>query len=405
MQYYLSRNNHVTGPYNLEALLRHGILPTDLIKEESGVQWRAPETFVEFKNNVSKPKYKITADKEVIEVKNDTYKNKTTASETSANSPFKRMPSVTMKKKSNEDDSSQLEMRKDNTRIVKPAIINTNDIAEKRQKVEPKKRVSPTPIIKPARRANNTNAFKEIFAPLLIIGGIGFVVWWGYKKFSTSDIPTKDTLQAITADSLTQKPLVDSSIKEVVVAPIVKKHVVDSTAYYARRDSIALIEKARKDSLAIITKANAVSDSAAEIGVVENITTDKIEKPIIEYKKQANIVAPTTIAKQEDKKPTTKKSKSISDYVSLTINKIPDKEVQGIKLNVKNVSNQPLNIAIIDVSYTDASGKIIRGETLQAENIAAGKTASVNVPNDKNAANISYKVSLISGDSIYLMRK
>ena len=58
---------------------------------------------------------------------------------------------------------------------------------------------------------------------------------------------------------------------------------------------------------------------------------------------------------------------------------------------------------MIDVKYLDTDGNTLAGETLEANNIGAGKTVTVKVPNNKDAVNIIYKVSLISGDNLYLM--
>lgn len=406
MQYYLSRNNHVTGPYSKEALLRHGILPTDLIKEESDAEWRASESFGEFKSAIStaKPKYKITADKEVIEVKNNTAKSQE-AIEIPANSPFKRMPSAVPKKKNADEIPAQekAETKKDIPRnTVKPSVANTEQ-ALKYEKNEYRK-VTKTPVTKAQRKDNSTNAFKEIFAPLFILGGIGFVVWFGYKKFFSSPAnPSNAVVQAVPADSLSKRQLPPDTVKHT--NPVVKKTVTDSSAYYARRDSIRQAERAKKDSLALIAGAAKKDSGKSNKAATESAAVKKELAVVPETKKAAATPDIPTTIKPAEKAAPAKKNKSIGDYVALSLNKIPDKEIKGIRLNVKNISSQALNIAVVDVSYLDTNGNVIRGETLQAGNIGAGKSVSVKVPNEKNAANISYKVSLISGDSVYLMGK
>lgn len=405
MQYYLSRNNQVTGPYSKEALLQHGILPTDLVKEESGAEWRAPESFGELKSaaGTAKPKYKITADKEVIEVKTDISKSQEPA-ETTANSPFKRMPSAAPKKKNAEENAGtqKTEAKKDIPRnTAKPAVTNI----EQAPKTEYKK-AAKSPVIRPQRKENSTNAFKEIFAPLFILGGIGFAAWFGYKRFFSSPSGSSNiVIQAVPADSLSKQPVISDTTKHT--KPVVaKKTITDSSAYYAHRDSVRQAERAKKDSLALAANA-ARKDSLKINKTPTESTTVKKEIAVAPEKKKAETIPDkATTGKPAEKKVTSaKKGKSIGDYVALSLNKIPDKEIKGIRLNVKNISDQPLNIAIVDVSYLDTDGKVIRGETLQAENIGAGKSVSVKVPNEKKAANISYKVSLISGDSVYLMGK
>lgn len=406
MQYYLSRNNHVTGPYSKEALLQHGILPTDLVKEESGAEWHTPESFGELKSaaGAAKPKYKITADKEVIEVKTDIPKSQEPA-ETPANSPFKRMPSAAPKKKNTEENAGtqKTEVKKDLPRnTAKPAVTN----AEQTPKTEYKK-AAKAPVIRPQRKENATNAFKEIFAPLFILGGIGFAAWFGYKRFFSSPSGSSNVvIQAVPADSLLkQQPSSIDTAKHTKPA-VTRKTVTDSSAYYAHRDSVRQAERARKDSLALASNA-AKKDSLKINKTPTESTAVKKEAAVVPETKKAETTPTKTATNKPTEKKTAaaKKGKSIGDYVALSLNKIPDKEIKGIRLNVKNISSQPLNIAIVDVSYLDSDGKVIRGETLQAENIGAGKSVSVKVPNEKKAANISYKVSLISGDSVYLMGK
>lgn len=411
MQYYLSRNNHVTGPYSKEALLQHGILPTDLIKEESGAEWRAPDRFGELKGAVSsaKPKYKITADKEVIEVKSDTSKNQETT-EIPANSPFKRMPSALPKRKNIDEVTAaeKTETKKDIARSTLRSGIASNEPTVKHEKSEYRK-VAKAPVIKAQRKENSTNAFKEIFAPLFILGGIGVVVWLGYKEFFSSPANSTNTaVHTIATDSLPKQQIAPDTATKHTKAAVSKKTIVDSSAYYARRDSIRRAERAKKDSLAMLATSTAKKDSG-KINKAVTAESTLVKKEVAaapEAKKDEATQNKTPVNKPVEKKIIpTKKNKSIGDYVALSLNKIPDKEIKGIKLNVKNISSQPLNIAIVDVSYLDTNGNIIRGETLQAENIGAGKSISVKVPNDKKAANISYKVSLISGDSVYLMGK
>lgn len=406
MQYYLSRNNQVTGPYSKEALLKHGILPTDLVKEESGAEWRTSDSFTELKSTTiaAKPKYKITADKEVIEVKNETPKNPE-LSEMPANSPFKRMPSAVPKKKGIDENLStqKTEGKKEIPRnTVKPVVTNI----EQAPKTEYKKAVK-SPVIRPQRKENSTNAFKEIFAPLFILGGIGFAAWFGYKKFFSSPSDSSNiAVQAVQADSLSKQQPASIDTTKHTEAIVVKKTIIDSSAYYAHRDSIRLAERAKKDSLALI--ANAAKKDSGEINKASTeSTTVKKEIAVAPETKKTETASNKAATNKpvEKKSASTRKNKSIGDYVALSLNKIPDKEIKGIKLNVKNISDQSLNIAIVDVSYLDTDGKVIRGETLQAENIGAGKSVSIKVPNEKKAANISYKVSLISGDSVYLMGK
>ncbi|HEY0298266.1 MAG TPA: hypothetical protein VGB84_03525 [Arachidicoccus sp.] len=408
MQYQLSRNNIVTGPYSKETLIKHGILQTDMIKEEGGSEWRMPKDFVEFKDVISdsKPKYKITANKEVVEIKNEETKE-VSASEMPANSPFKRMPSAVPKKKISNNTVGAAEKNIPKKEVISTTIkhiANTVDTAPHTEKAVYRKNVKPLSYGKVQARENSTNVTKEIFAPLLIVGSIGIATWFGYKKFSASS-SAPSALQTVVSDTMpAAKKAIDST--KVVQLVAIKKHIVDSAIIYARRDSIQRVVHARRDSLALIAKVSndAKIDSIQSKNiVVSKVAETKSIQPISETKKSETTVDKETL-KPAEKKVVVKK-KTISDYVALSLNKESSKEVKNMKINVKNISGQILNIAVIDVSYLDANGNFLKGETLQAENIGVGKTASVKVPNDKTAASISYKVSLISGDSVYLMGK
>ncbi|ANI88743.1 hypothetical protein A9P82_05255 [Arachidicoccus ginsenosidimutans] len=402
--YHLLRNNIVTGPFTREALLQQGILHTDQLRTADSNEWRAAASFAEFKDALAyapKPKFKITANKELIEIKKEPEPPMQQPTPP-VNSPFKRTPSAVPKKRANDltvNDKKTPEKETHHT-AAKP-LVHHIDSAPRLEKTERKKTVAPKPS-KAAGRDNNSSITKELVLPLLIIGGIGAGVWFGYKKMTSDDAaPTAIVQTPVTADSTIKKPFATTSThkseKTITMASV--KHVKDSAMTIVKKDSVI---KAKKDTLSRTARANIAIDS--EDAGRKKIP--KIETKITENSTPAIAPHNTGIAavKPVEKKPVAKQ-KFISDYVTLSLNKTPDKEVKNIKINVKNISDQPLNIAIIDVSYTDADGKIIRGETLQAENIGTGKTASVKVPNEKKATNITYKVSLISGDSVYLMGK
>ena len=364
MLYQLLRNNTVTGPFTKETLLQQGLLPTDMLKAADEEEWKYPSEFEEFKN-AAKPKFKITATKEILEIKDKP--DEVEKPVMPAGSPFKRMPSALPRKpQANKKDFSP-----------------KSPVAREAQQHAKKATYQKPADYKQRAKKGSSHSSKGWLLPLLIIAAIGVLCWFGYEKFFAVnpyfDLPAATPSQ----DTVAETPPPPDTPR--IVAPPVNPPV-DSETLALQKDSLAFAAEEKKlDSLNI--KRDTANTAKPEQHAA---AVSAVKKP------------PKPIAKNT---PPEIRQKSMDDYIALSLNKIPDKEVKNIKVNVKNIGNQPLNIAVINVSYFDGNGVFVKSETLEAENIGVGKTVSVKIPDSKNAAKVICKTSLISGDNIYLMSK
>lgn len=449
MQYWLLRNNIENGPFTKDALLHHGLKSSDQVKIEGEDQWRPVNTFAELKTaleSVAKPKYKFTADKQLVEIKSEEKPAPTRnipTEESVPPSPFKRTPSAVPKKKAsaaqtsshsststgttNTGEQEKINFRKERNAEAAQPFTKSNTVhhIEQAPKLEHRHKLAPKPVKSP-RRANNSNFVKEFFLPIIIIGGIGVLIWWGYKKFTTpgEQFPGQNTA-AVLPDSAAEKRINNQDSINALPKSRPATSTVKSDA--PRRDSLAIAaaSAARRDSLAAARKKTALAAGSKATTVSSESTATALQSKVVTPEKttapakgsnadtpkesttaKAPVTKPKETPKATDtKKTATKKPSSISDYITMSLNKVPENGIRNVKIQVHNTSNESLNIAIIEVRYFDAAGKFIKGETLQTGKIEAGKTATVKIPNSKEANRISYKASLISGDNVYLMGK
>lgn len=93
---------------------------------------------------------------------------------------------------------------------------------------------------------------------------------------------------------------------------------------------------------------------------------------------------------------------NINNYIS--VNELNTAK-PGIKLQVENISEIPVDLVVMDLQYYDASGKFKKGETVYLHNIPSGGSATIKAPDDKNSSRITYKVSLLSAEQkgVYLI--
>ena len=508
MQYWLRRNNSENGPYTKEALISHGLQTSDLIRLDGESIWKPLDQFHELQGaiqNSPKPKYKFTADKQLIEIKGDpkegqNLKEKTpdkapdkspdktpqsgaanpnpahTGSAPGGNSPFKRMPSALPKKKvvvppaADHTEVNATEKAKERAKLMAtgkiataeptaPAVApttgtathmqgptsNTNHpkIQSRVQSLEeaPLREVRHKPTPKPVRtnaKPQNSHFFKEFFLPVIIIGVLGFLAWWGYKQFTS---PTGlmvgqgavDSGRLATAGPQqpadTQNGVLPQAAQGPAAIPVThskSNQAAPNAADSALRATSAKAASADSGQSPKTTSQPSAKNAATAAPVIQPAenkkqteqTADALEQKtakatpddktsVQQQNEKADspkvIPAAKPIEKKAAPKQSTKRTAGISDYVGLSLNKTPEPGIKNVKIKVHNTSKEDLNIAVVEVKYFDKDGKFIQGETLQTGKIGAGKSVTLKVPSSKNAEKISYKVSLISGDNVYLM--
>lgn len=132
---------------------------------------------------------------------------------------------------------------------------------------------------------------------------------------------------------------------------------------------------------------------------------------------QAAVAKDNTGAKEQDSDaPTVKQASKTSPAVSLSKKQISDyvsveeelKQLSSgkeMKLHVKNITDMPVDLVVLDLQYYDSNGKFKKGETLYVNHLSANDAVALRAPTVKNAQRIDYKVSLLSieKNGVYLI--
>ncbi|WP_153798054.1 hypothetical protein [Foetidibacter luteolus] len=90
--------------------------------------------------------------------------------------------------------------------------------------------------------------------------------------------------------------------------------------------------------------------------------------------------------------------KSVDQLVKVDQLNRPSGIVQDVKLNLQNMTNSVLDLVVVDLQYFDKKGFYKKGETLYIKNVPANRDVIIKTPDDLSAANLTYKVSLISSE-------
>ncbi len=148
------------------------------------------------------------------------------------------------------------------------------------------------------------------------------------------------------------------------------------------------------------TSATAKSNTATTKENKEEETPYTIRKPNVSAPVQATPATEAPEVKHEAPK------KNIKDVITVSkLGNTNTSSVQNVLLSVKNVSDFPVDLAVIDIQYYDANGRYQKGETMYVKNIGAGNNVNVRIPDGKTARTINYKVSLVSSEqkTLYLV--
>ena len=97
--------------------------------------------------------------------------------------------------------------------------------------------------------------------------------------------------------------------------------------------------------------------------------------------------------------------KKIGDYITVKKTGGSGSTVENVRLMVSNVTDFPIDLAVVDIQYFDSKGKYQKGETMYVKNINGGNNVEVRVPDSEKAHSIKYKVSLVSAEqkTLYLV--
>ena len=212
----------------------------------------------------------------------------------------------------------------------------------------------------------------------------------------------KNSLSATNSQNATPVPPPESKAaasepkKDQAVAPA--KNTTANNAEKPNQKGTLPVAVPEKNKAVTTGSDNAVltAKDKKQVSVQPDMKKEGVTAPV------QNIPAtqPSAVIKQEPP------AKKISDYV--TINKLGNtniNSVQNILLSVKNVTDFPIDLAVIDIQYYGSNGHFQKGETMYVKNIGAGNNVNVRVPDSKTSRSITYKISLVSSEqkTLYLV--
>ncbi len=329
------------------------------------------------------------------------------------------------------------------------AAAKTQTFEEIKQRFEESKHKQANEKQNTTASATKQNIMAAVAIIVLAIGGYA-----GYRLNQNSDQPTSTTATPVTEkaeiiqdetgkqQNVSTEPLADATTQPPVNTPVKTpagkdneiNNTISNTNQHAATAPAPPAEKIKKDTPAagsnikqpvVIPKNTAPLTTTVAPAVKKNTTPElnpvqkKTDVPAsVKDKKtdgnwtdvkKANTAAPlqiptaseTTTVKQVAPK------KRISDYVS--INKLGNlagtNGVQNVQLSVKNITDFPIDLAVVDIQYYAANGRYLRGETMYVKNIGSGDNVNVRVPDNRTARSINYKVSLVSAEqkTLYLV--
>ena len=173
----------------------------------------------------------------------------------------------------------------------------------------------------------------------------------------------------------------------------------------------------KKDASAVVKTTTGLPDkTTGKPAVIDNKETVKTSNNTVDRK--PNVSQPTTttakgnsgnsiVPAQVIAPPVVKQTsnKQIGDYVSVKKLGGSGSSVQNVRLLVSNVSDFPIDLAVVDIQYFDSKGKYQKGETMYVKDINGGNNVEVRVPDSDKSSSIKYKVSMVQADqkTLYLV--
>lgn len=214
------------------------------------------------------------------------------------------------------------------------------------------------------------------------------------KEQTTTDIVNENNLPAsenldVQTAVLTvpvQQHITEKSIKEIT--PLVKNAIQNQTSNQVGNTETTFQNKLNSKQVKPINPPVLISSTSQK---VDNNKTQTISTP----EKSGDIAATN--------KPTD--NNLIKNYIQV---KTSGENISGVvsyNYKVSNISQTKLDLVMIDLQYFDAAGKFQKGQTVYVKNLSPDQSVMVSPPDAKQAAKITYKVSMVSApqNNLYLI--
>ncbi len=255
--------------------------------------------------------------------------------------------------------------------------------------------------------APNKN-FRIVAPTIFFIAVLVFGLYWTNRNVPENSTPpttsnevtnNEDIVQSANTSEVNNSTPNKTDVSEGTESPVVNNNV--ATAENKKPAGLNnSTEVAPDDNIQPATPKNNI-DEADRITSI----TDKPKKEI----ENTDAKSETTTAPTEKKSSTpytfASKNKTVDDYV--TTKRMVQTATQGenMSIDVRNVSDIPLDLVVVDLQYYDANGKYRKGESIYLKNFPPSKTVPVKIPGDKESVKVTAKVSLLTSEAkgIYLI--
>ncbi len=245
----------------------------------------------------------------------------------------------------------------------------------------------------------------RIVAPtVFFIAVLVFGLYWTNRNVPENSTPPSETSQVVsTGEEQPQQNNIEENN-----SPVRKSE--SETARITTENSNDVVTDNRQAN----TENNNViknSDNPVETAAAKN-NIDEADR-IIAVNDKLKKEEEKTEVKNESTAPSEKKTnysfasknKTVDDYV--TTKRMVQNANQGenMSIDVRNVSDIPLDLVVVDLQYYDANGKYRKGESIYLKNFPPSKTVPVKIPGDKESVKVTAKVSLLTSEArgIYLI--
>ncbi len=206
-----------------------------------------------------------------------------------------------------------------------------------------------------------------------------------YKNKEKPNGATPSTQNPVAKNNIGNKAFINPSSKEEI-----KKEAKTNDATHKSLDKAIAVNDKKKEEL---TGKNAANNNKPALQTNVSTTTKN---------GTSNNATPPPVATPAAKQVASKK---IEDYVAVKKVGGTGNAVENVRLQVNNITDFPIDLAVIDVQYFDSKGKYQKGETMYVKNIDGGNNVEVRVPDSDKSSSIKYKVSLVSSEkkTLYLI--
>lgn len=177
----------------------------------------------------------------------------------------------------------------------------------------------------------------------------------------------------------------------------------------AKDDPSYVSSTEEKNKLRMETKSPVVEKETKDVVSITNPPSDKIkdEAPEVlkkEDKKQVTVQEPVRNTKAEEEQKTVpvedKKRMPLNQLIQVNSKTVPsdDNGLGGMKITVKNISDQLLKVVAVDVFYHTEEEKPLAKKTIYFSNIKPGQSITLTAPGNSKASGAYHKLGLVSSE-------